>query len=129
MMWNLCPPSPTTGLIAQFTLDTESVVLGVALIALIIAGGCGVFWVKRWMAQDLDLSSETEQMAGYERLKAEGLLQPLELERIKARLAVKIQTKIQAKAEGPVPSSSPPVQPPDIPWPNPPADHGDPSHG
>jgi hypothetical protein len=120
MMWNPCPPTPGPGLFAQLVLSVENVGLALALIVLIVAGVYFVLRAKRWRREELDPPTVQDELAGYQHLQEQGLLQPNELERIKARL--------NANPQESTPPSHP-VQAPDPPSADPPPDRGDPPQG
>ena len=100
-MMEHCPPTVLPRLFAEFELDAEMIVLAVALIVTLIAGFYLVMRVRRWRLEDVAKPTVYDQLQSYQRLQEEGLLQPQELERIKARLEARTRPNPEADASGP----------------------------
>jgi hypothetical protein len=93
-MWIGPPPFAT--LTARFQFDLDWILLGLGLLALILLGALVIVKFKRWQAEQKDTVA-SPRIEDYRVLMDDGVLDPVEFERIREHLEKKVN-----------PDSSPP---------------------
>ena len=101
-MRNVRPPSAFAALTARFRLDLEWILLAGLLAGLLLLGALVIVRFKRWQAAQQETA--LPRVEDYQALMEQGLLDPLEFERIRERLNKK-------EAPDPPRPPSPPIDP------------------
>ncbi len=79
------PPAPVL-FAAEFEWDSELIALTILLVSMVGLGVAATVWAKRWRKAAEEPENAEELVEHYEALIDEGLLDPAELERIRACL-------------------------------------------
>jgi hypothetical protein len=102
-MWNVVPPAVLAVLTIPFQVDLEWILLAIVLVGLVLLGALVIARFKHWQAAQ-QATTLAMRIEDYRALMEQGLLDPLEFERIREQL--------ESKASPDTPSPpSPPADP------------------